>query len=47
LGARNRIIAKAIRDRRDLAFHPWVNLRLWWLERSMRRTERRAIYKGF
>ena len=29
------------------AVHPWVSLRLWWLERSIRRTERRTIYRGF
>jgi hypothetical protein len=27
--------------------HPWVSLRLWWLERSMRRTERRTTYRRF
>jgi hypothetical protein len=29
------------------AIHPWVSLRFWWLELSMRRTERRTIYKRF
>jgi hypothetical protein len=29
------------------AIHPWLSLRLWWLERSIRRTERRTIHRGF
>jgi hypothetical protein len=29
------------------AIHPRVSLRLWWLERLMRGTERKTIYKRF